>query len=229
VARYTRFVVVSPSEPKPQVEPSHYGQSYETRRRYLSYWNQLRLIAETDPQELVEVGIGNGFLARQVRASGRKLCTVDFDARLGPDVVASVTALPLDAGSFDVACCFETLEHLPWSDFVPALRELARVSRRKVLLSLPDVPPYVRLTLAFGIKAPWLHRAFDAFSFLPRAHRFDGQHHWEIGKRGFSLGAVKQAIESAGLRIESTHRDYDDPYHRMFVCTSAQTVARARS
>ena len=123
------------------------------------------------------------------------------------------------AGRFDVVCCFETLEHLPWAQLVPALRELARVASRSVLFSLPDVTPYVRLMLVLGKRTRMLDRAFDALSLFPRAHRFDGQHHWEIGKRGHSLSSVRRAIESAGLRIERSHRDYDDPYHRFFVCS----------
>jgi hypothetical protein len=34
------------------------------------------------------------------------------------------------------------LEHLPWSDVPQALHELARVSRKAVVLTVPDVSPY---------------------------------------------------------------------------------------
>jgi ubiquinone/menaquinone biosynthesis C-methylase UbiE len=204
---------------KPQVGREHYGAGYENRRRFVSYFNQTELVRQAAPERVLEVGIGSGFLARHLRAGGLRVSTVDFDPTLAPDTVGSVTALPFPASAFDVVCCFETLEHLPFSDFVPALRELARVSSRRVLLSLPDVTPYFRLVLALGRRTRTLDRAFDTLALFPRAHRFDGQHHWEIGKRGTSLRTVRQAIASVGLRLERSFRDYDDPHHRLFSCS----------
>lgn len=206
------------TDPKTQVEPDHYRADYEHRRRFLSYWNQIDQVRKAAPESLLEVGIGNGFVSRYLRHAGINNHTVDFDGRLGPDTVASVVALPFKAESFDVSACFETLEHLPWSDFVPALCELRRVARRLVLLSLPDVTPYFRLHLGLGFRSSLLDRVIDFRHPFPRRHHFDGQHHWEIGKRHFPLGRVERSIESSGLRILSTHRDYEDPYHRFFVC-----------
>ena len=208
----------SDDEHKPQVDPDHYAQGYDTRRRFPSYWNQIDQIRRVDPESILEVGIGNGFVGRYLRNEGFSHHGVDFDARLEPDTVASVTQLPFEDHSHDVSCCFETLEHLPWSDFVPALRELARVSRRVVLISLPDVTPFVRLKLGAGFRKTLLDLALDYRRLLPKKHRFDGQHYWEIGKRDYPLERVRSAIETAGLTVLRTHRDYEDPYHRFFAC-----------
>lgn len=203
---------------QPQVSPEHYDAGYDTRRRFLSYWNQIDQVRRAEPRTLLEVGIGNGFVSRYLRHAGLDTHTVDFDARLEPDTVASVTALPFADRSYDVVCCFETLEHLPWDDFVPALRELARVAERRVLVSLPDVTPFLRVALGWGFKRSLVDLASDYRRPLPREHRFDGQHHWEIGKRGYLLPAVKRKFAEAGLAVDETHRDYDDAYHRFFVC-----------
>src|SRR5439155_2642894 len=45
-------------------------------------------------------------------------------------------------GAVDVALCGQVLEHLPWSDVPRALGELARVSRKGVVLTVPDVSPF---------------------------------------------------------------------------------------
>jgi SAM-dependent methyltransferase len=206
------------SKHKPQVAPEHYKSGYETRRRFLSYWNQIDQIRKAEPRDILEVGIGNGFVSRYLRHEGFDNHTVDFDERLGPDTVASVTALPFEDGAFDVACCFETLEHIPWEEFVPAVKELGRVAERRVLLSLPDVTPFLRLKLGAGFKGVLLDSAVDYGRLIPKTHRFDGQHHWEIGKKGYPLRLVKQAIRDAGLEILDMHRDYEDPFHRFFVC-----------
>jgi ubiquinone/menaquinone biosynthesis C-methylase UbiE len=53
-----------------------------------------------------------------------------------------VLALPFGDGSFDAALCLEVLEHLDHP--AEAVRELARVARRAVVLSVPH-EPYFRI------------------------------------------------------------------------------------
>lgn len=204
----------------PQVAAAHYAPAagYDTRRRFISYWNQIDQIGRADPATLLEVGIGNGFLHRYLRRAGRAVHTVDLDPALEPDTVASIHALPFADASFDVVACFETLEHLPWGELEPALRELRRVAARLVLISVPDVTPYLRLRLEAGFRRVLVDRALGGLPLPARPHVFDGQHHWELGKRGYPLSALRRAIERVGLRELSTHRDHDDPFHRFLVC-----------
>lgn len=204
---------------KPQVEPAHYrGLGYDTRERFISYWHQVDQILRRQPQDVLEVGIGNGFLHRYLRQAGLTVHTLDFDARLEPDTVGSVTELPFGDRQFDMAACFETLEHLPWESFAPALQELARVARRWVLLSLPDVTPYARYDLELGDRKRWLHGIKDLPTVGPKAHEFDGQHHWEIGKRGFPRKRIEEQLERAGLELEEHLRVFELPYHHYFSC-----------
>ncbi len=66
---------------------------------------------------------------------------------------ASVTALPFADRSVDVVCCIEVLEHLGGT-FRDALRELARVARRVVLVSTPNkLSPVV----AHDTRLPFAH------------------------------------------------------------------------
>src|SRR5262249_59414544 len=57
-------------------------------------------------------------------------------------VCGSVLSLPFAADSFDVVLCLEVLEHL--QDPLPAVRELSRVARRGLILSVP-YEPYFRI------------------------------------------------------------------------------------
>ncbi len=203
-------------EPTFQVSPDHYQKSYDHRRRFLSYFNQIEQIRRVAPENLLEVGIGNGFVKRYLRDKGFDTHTVDYDERLGPDTVASVLDLPFTDGAFDVVCCFETLEHLPWEQFVPALEQLRRVARRRVLISLPDVTPYFCLRLGYKFRKHVFDVVRDIPLYRSETHEFDGQHYWEIGKRGFQLATIVSTIGRAGLDVISTHRDYEDPFHRFF-------------
>jgi SAM-dependent methyltransferase len=215
------FVKVSATESTPQVTPAHYQNNYDHRRRFVSYFNQINIVRRAKAERILEVGIGNGFISRYLREQNMALHTVDFDERLRPDTVASVTNLPFPDSSFDTVCCFETLEHLPWERFALAVAELVRVSSRKVLLSLPDVTPFFRVRLAYRFDVPLVNWCKDYhLPFAPK-HEFDGQHYWEIGKKGFPKRKIIATLKEAGLCVNRAYRDYDDPFHRFFDCDIA--------
>lgn len=201
----------------PQVPPEHYERArYESKERFISYWHQIDEVRRLAPDTLLEVGIGSGFVSRYLRRLGLDVTTLDFDARLGPDVVGSVLEMPFERGAFDAVACFEVLEHLPYGRFGAALGELRRVARRHVLLSLPDAQKAytvrVRVPHVFGVRwlvpRPWGR---------PKPHAFDGEHYWEIGKAGYPLGRICADVEQAGFEVAKTYRVFEHPYHRFFV------------
>ena len=125
---------------KSQVGSDHYSnKSYDAKERFISYWHQINEIRQLNPAKMLEVGIGNGFVTSYLRDKELNVTGLDIAYDLKPDVVGSVLAMPFIAESFDLVACYEVLEHLPYEDFLKALRELARVSQEDVVLSLPDV------------------------------------------------------------------------------------------
>jgi SAM-dependent methyltransferase len=205
------------SDFQPQVPPEHYGNlRYATKERFISYWQQIHEVASLEPKRVLEVGIGSGFVQRFLRELGLNVTTADADPRLGPDVVAVLPELPFESGSFDVVCCFEVLEHLPFEHFRAAVSELRRVSSRHVLLSMPDVTPYGRIRLEWGFKKVLLGKFFDIGRRRPPVHTFDGEHYWEIGKEGTPLERIQRELADAGLTEVSTFRVEEDPWHRFF-------------
>ena len=61
------------------------------------------------------------------------------------------------------------------------------------------------------------------------SHSFDGQHYWEINKRGYELEKVTSSfLKSGKLRLERTFRPYENAYHRFFIFSvAAPTVENA--
>lgn len=164
---------------------------------------------------MLELGPGPGLLKETAKLFELEINTVDIDPQLSPDCIALPTALPFKSNSFDAVCAFQMLEHLTYNDALDALNEMKRVSRDHVIVSLPDakrVATYYLLLPKIGAiqgLCPWpLHRT--------ETHAFDGQHHWEINKKGYPLSRVERDLSSI-LTIVRTYRVWENPYHRFFV------------
>jgi SAM-dependent methyltransferase len=199
----------------PQVAAQHYLGAYDHKDRWLSYFYQIDLVKRSGAQSILEVGPGNGTVSAYLARQGMQMTTVDIDPALKPDFVASVVALPFDDARFDAVMACEVLEHLPFESFTMALTELARVSKRDILISLPDIR---RTALYLAAKIPCL----PGFSFRLRLmrrkeHHFDGEHYWEIGARGFNLRKVREAISAAGLECQDEFVATDAPFYHFFI------------
>lgn len=98
-------------------------------------------LAGLEPGSLLDVGCAGGAYVRRWRAEGRAAVGIDLlrDAAWpggGWFGQAECTALPFADGSFDHVCAFEVVEHIPNPEW--ALRELARVARATIVLSVPN-------------------------------------------------------------------------------------------
>jgi len=201
---------------KTQVEPDHYyNQAYDSKDRFISYWHQINEITKLKPASILEIGIGNSFLLNYLKQRGHPVTSVDIDTRLNPDVASSIINLPFCDESFDVTACFELLEHLPYSHFLPALKELHRVSKRNLILSLPDLSPIYPIHL-FVPKIGEL-KILVPLCMKPRTEFFDAQHYWEIGRPNYEFKRIIGDIIKVSFRIERTFRVFEMPQHRFFV------------
>lgn len=209
---------------QPQTDRSHYDDSYYERRRLYSMAVQAEILRAFEPRTVLEVGPGLGVFAAMFRQlSGAQVVTLDIDPTLHPAVIGSVFELPFADRAFDAAACFQMLEHLPFANFVPALKELRRVASRGLALSLPDCS--IALAFRFGIRNPRKDGIVGAVTLQPpflALRKFkkipnSAGHYWEIGRKGTPLAVVRQAIRAAGWAIEKEHRPAENAYHRFFI------------
>jgi SAM-dependent methyltransferase len=111
----------------------------------------LQLVRTTGARHVLDAGCGEGFTMRELREGGVQSAMVGVDFSLtalawnqayqvamSPLNAADVHHLPFPDSSFDLVLCLEVLEHLP--DSALGLRELLRVSRDYVLVSVPHEP-----------------------------------------------------------------------------------------
>jgi len=114
------------------------------------------------PESVLDVGCGEGVLTREwaERLGTGRVVGVDLDdprlraeweAGARPNLeyrAAEAHALPFADGAFDLVAGIEVLEHVPDPD--AALREMARVARRRLLVSVPREPIWRLLNVARG-------------------------------------------------------------------------------
>jgi SAM-dependent methyltransferase len=201
---------------KKQVDKSTYNfDKYMSKGRWCSLWHQLDEILKLSPNEVLEVGPGLGIFKTVANTFEIKVETLDFDPDLHPDYVGSVIAMPFVDCKYDVVCGFQVLEHLPYAEALQAFSEMVRVSRNHIVISLPDSQPVFK----YRIQIPKLglyDLLIPKLQLRKQMHFFDGEHYWEVNKRGYSLKKVIDDF-SEKARLLKTYRPFEYPYHRFFV------------
>jgi ubiquinone/menaquinone biosynthesis C-methylase UbiE len=220
VVELGRSSMTNPLEQWIQVSSeAHYDAlAYLSPQRMASIAYQFRLAAKHFPNSSVlEVGIGAGLSTALLRQSGHRVTTVDVDARLRPDRLGSITALPCSDEEFDTCLCCQVLEHLPWQSVKLALNELYRVATLGSVISVPTNQP------------TWLIMKYDARSWGTRRLRLpnrankplrlsNGEHYWEL-ESNVSTGEFRALILASGFDIACELQPVENMYHHFFVLT----------
>jgi SAM-dependent methyltransferase len=81
---------------------------------------------------VLDVATGGGHVARRLREAGATVVTVDPAPGMGADTTASAEDLPFADASFDAVACRLAGHH--FADVEAAMREMARVARRRVVV-----------------------------------------------------------------------------------------------
>lgn len=200
-----------------QVQSKHYRfEKYCEEERFSSYWHQLKEILNTRSDSVLEIGIGDKVFGSYLKNNTTiKYTSVDAAGDLSPDYVADVTKLPFVDQSFDAVCAFEILEHLPFEKFITSLKEIGRVSKKNVIISLPHWGRH----FSFKIRLPFIKMIKFQYkiNFLPIKHSFNGEHYWEIGKKDYKIKRIRETINNSGLKIVKDYVAFDSPYHHFFV------------
>ena len=137
-------------------------------------------------ESFLDVGCGNGSyvlkLANRVDARGVDVEEYEsWSARRERFQIADAADLPFEDSGFDTVVCFEVIEHVP--DPVKVLKELARVARKYVIVSVPncEVPEGL-----FKSRLTYFH-------YTDRSH-----------VNFFTTATLKESFESAGITVSNS-------------------------
>src|SRR3989339_872338 len=72
----------------------YFSQNYSDKRRWMSYWHQIREILSFKPENVLIIGKGDGLIAEYLQLKNIKIITLDIDENIKPDIVASVIKMP---------------------------------------------------------------------------------------------------------------------------------------
>lgn len=198
----------------------HHRLKYDTLERFISYHYQIKSILDLKPETVLEVGIGNKIVSNYLHNMGIKVTTCDFDDSLNPDLVSDIREIKAENESFDVSVAFQILEHIPFEDFEKGLSELARVSKKHVVISLP-----CRHTgFEFVFKMPFIRTIFkrtflDLMIKIPvkfPGFEKSGQHYWEIDNKKFKLSKIREKLKKH-FNVKDQFSPVLNKYHIFFV------------
>ncbi len=199
-------------------QPDHYDfEKYVTRSRWASYWHQVRDTLNARPESVLVIGTGDGIVPAVLRSHGIDVCTFDCDSKLSPDFVGDVRHINavLMGRRFDVVVCCQVLEHIVFDDFENTIQELAKCAKTRIVLSLPYRTTSICTFFVSFLKIRPPKLSFRVPHFWHK-WKFNGQHHWEVGTKGFS----KRQIANILLRHATPTATYlakDNEYHLFFI------------
>ena len=194
---------------------------YSYPDRWASYFYQLREVLSVNPNSILEIGVGDKVFQSFIKNNTHiSYTSLDIAVDLEPDIIAHITDTRLPSNTYDVVCAFEVLEHIPFEEFNIAIKELCRISKKYLIISLPHFGPVFQ----FYVKVPFLPKVQFVFKIpFAKKHTFNGQHYWEIGKKGFSLGHIINDIEQHGTII-SHYIPFENQYHHFFVIEKRDAI-----
>jgi ubiquinone/menaquinone biosynthesis C-methylase UbiE len=172
--------------------------------------NETVRLVPASAKNIADIGCGNGLFINQLRRERPELTTMAFDRSStalryvqGDKKEGSIEHLDFADRSFDCVSCLEVIEHLPLGLYEQALGELARISDKYLIISVP----YDEDLEMDANQCPSCKTVFNANLHLRRYDKATFEHLFD--QHGF------RCVNSQLLGKRTTFK-YHDRYRRMF-------------
>ncbi len=192
-------------------------KEYNHKARWCSYYHQYKNIFDFNPATVLEIGTGGGIMANILKENNIKVTTIDNNPETNPDIIGSVLKIPFEDNSFDIVAAFEILEHLPFKSFSKALKEMRRVAKNNLVISLPDHgKSLLRLTFKIPfIKEKNIQLRIPAIN--NKKYWGPSGHHWEMGNIDYPYNKIANEIKKNNLKIIKSYVPIESSWTRYFI------------
>lgn len=195
----------------------YFSDGYFRLEQLFSFSHQIHEIWKFQPSDILEIGVGNGFVSSYLKSSGIKVLTVDINENLNPDICASIEELPrlIQGRHFDLVSCCEVLEHMPYEEFERNLDIIRSLSDR-AFITLPSYSSWYGFT--GRVILPKWKKSISLGLRLRRNKELGEGHYWEIGscnqtRRSKVIEALKKRFSKIQHGVFTMNR-----YHEFFSC-----------
>jgi len=199
-----------------QVQREHYfTKEYLDKARFLGLQAQIETVLRSDPEnKILEIGPGPGLFSAFLNFLGYEVTTIDFDHTLKPDVAGRLPELPFKRKAFDLVCAFEILEHIPFELFRHCLMEIKRITKKEIVISVPDQRKLHRGEFSFTINL--FNRRYKKILYRKKLNNLGNpdEHYWEIGHNGISPNEIIYIAKE--LNLEPVSNIFKGPWFRFF-------------
>lgn len=125
-----------------------YYEKYRSETHELTVTEKARIektiqFIPEDIKTVLEVGCGDGRIINNLIGKYECVCGLDISQKAlekvkTNKVQGSIENLPFPNNSFDLVICSEVIEHLPYNIYNKSLEELERVSKKNIIISVPN-------------------------------------------------------------------------------------------
>lgn len=186
-------------------------QQYLNKLDFLNWFRFFHILKDVlnlKPEEIVEVGSGDGLLRNCLKPLVKSYRTLDINANLQPDVVADIRDRQAELlASADCVIVADVLEHIPFHDLDRAMTNILSYLRENghALITIPhrrsnflfmtptQVPHVVTVPTGFLSPGSFYRR------FIKRKIWIDPDHCWEIGDGTVRTPDVDRVFQNAGF------------------------------
>lgn len=175
-------------------------ENYLNRERFISYYNQLKIINDIHPHNILEIGKGNGFIERNLPKQ-ITYESVDNDKTTNPTYLCDLKEF-VQPKVYDLVIAFEILEHIGYREAINNLRQLIEFNKC-VAISIPERGYNLVINNKHLLSRP---------RFIKET--FCKEHLWEINVDGLTL---KDFLNDVKVKPIVSFVDSKDTYRRYFI------------